>query len=666
MNSNRTAPAPPESPYYDGAPAAAYPQQHYPPPPAQFVGYHWAGHHDKPGFPLHYQAYASPYPVPVPQPQPQLLQQQQQQQQQQYYPPYPNYAYAADGSYPTYPHYDDNAALPQAQHHRPYKNTAPPPPPQTAHPRWQPYPQYAAQQQQQHPDVITSAIALARDESRSRLSLQESPTITSSRPSSKTSSLTSMASASSLFPPSPIMGQHSPVQRPAAISSFIAHSPLSTAGTFSPYLGPMLHTFDDGCSLDMFAGIDSLGTTGSSSNSSSAAASRNSSRRLSASDAMSVPTSYIRSLSPALLTGPGIGTSPQMLSDDDVDLQPYPTPGLEGLFDDLALIAGFQDSDDPRSVLGTAGSSDTASVISLNLQQQQQQQQPIPNLVVSAPDATTPTAVSGGSHSNSNSSSSSSSSTGSDLKSPTRRPHRRRVPSSPAPSNDSPDPADFTIPSGVSNSDFPSGGMFSCACGKSFKKLSSLRSHAKLHGRERSFVCDQCNKGFLRKHDLTRHTTTHLPHGAKPYTCPHPLCGVTFTRQDAMKRHWVRKCQYRTPPPPSHNGYIGGSRQHEQQQQQWQPETSPFGPTTTTTTATASTVAATTTASDSSNSPASSIVAAQNQEQQQQQQHLKRPEFTPNLTTTTSSPHTDARMAAYPVTNNTASMLSMVGFVPPY
>ncbi|KAI8917833.1 hypothetical protein DFJ77DRAFT_423446, partial [Powellomyces hirtus] len=71
-------------------------------------------------------------------------------------------------------------------------------------------------------------------------------------------------------------------------------------------------------------------------------------------------------------------------------------------------------------------------------------------------------------------------------------------------------------------------------CGKSFKKLSSLRSHAKLHGRERSFICDQCNKGFLRKHDLTRHTTTHLPHGSKPYTCP---CGVSFTRQDAMMRH---------------------------------------------------------------------------------------------------------------------------------
>ncbi|KAJ3137583.1 hypothetical protein HDU90_001986 [Geranomyces variabilis] len=590
MNSNRSAPAwsyqTPDSPY--GAPAAAGypPQQHL--PPTQY-GYQWAN--DKSGHSEHYP----PYDPQLHQPLPQV--------QQLTYAYYPSYVYPASDSYPIYPQYDSvsEQALSPGPQHQSYKST---PPPQFVQPhqRWQPYPQYG----QQHPNVA-SAIALARDYSTTRLALQESPTISSARPS-KSNSLTSLTTSNTLPPPSPIMA-NSPAQ--PAVTSFFAHSPLSTAGTLSPYLGPMLHGFDDGSGLDLFAGIDSLG-----------GASRNSSRRLSVADAIPASTPYGRSLSPALLTGPGIGTSPQMLSDDEFDPQPYPAPGLEGLFDDLVLIAGLQDSEDPRSVLGTAGSSDAGSVMSLNLQQPS-----IPNLVVSAPDTTTPPAVN-------------------ERKSPTKQSNRRRAPS---PSNESPDPADFTIPSGATNSDLPSGGMFSCACGKSFKKLSSLRSHAKLHGRERSFVCDQCNKGFLRKHDLTRHTTTHLPHGAKPYTCPHPLCGVTFTRQDAMKRHWVRKCQYRSPPPQ----YDPGRRS-----QQRSAEPSHDG------------ASVTTAASDSSNggtsnpgSRASSIIA-QPQPHPTNADNNQRYEFTQYLATSP-SPDTETRLVPYPLPH-ADSIQNMIGFTPSY
>ncbi|KAJ3036737.1 hypothetical protein HK097_003748 [Rhizophlyctis rosea] len=35
---------------------------------------------------------------------------------------------------------------------------------------------------------------------------------------------------------------------------------------------------------------------------------------------------------------------------------------------------------------------------------------------------------------------------------------------------------------------------FRCACGKGFPKLSSLKTHARLHGRERNFICDICKK----------------------------------------------------------------------------------------------------------------------------------------------------------------------------
>ncbi|KAJ3041865.1 hypothetical protein HDV00_008569 [Rhizophlyctis rosea] len=109
---------------------------------------------------------------------------------------------------------------------------------------------------------------------------------------------------------------------------------------------------------------------------------------------------------------------------------------------------------------------------------------------------------------------------------------------------------------------------FRCACGKGFPKLSSLKTHARLHGRERNFICDICKKGFLRKHDLTRHALTHLSN-YKPFICP---CGVTFTRQDAMMRHikagrcWKgRRGHYHGPGAYMEGGVMAAQQQPEQQ-----------------------------------------------------------------------------------------------------
>lgn len=54
------------------------------------------------------------------------------------------------------------------------------------------------------------------------------------------------------------------------------------------------------------------------------------------------------------------------------------------------------------------------------------------------------------------------------------------------------------------------------ACGKTFRHLSSLRSHAKVHTGEKPFRCTECGKRFRYKVDLTRHHRTHRGLASKP------------------------------------------------------------------------------------------------------------------------------------------------------
>jgi uncharacterized Zn-finger protein len=119
--------------------------------------------------------------------------------------------------------------------------------------------------------------------------------------------------------------------------------------------------------------------------------------------------------------------------------------------------------------------------------------------------------------------------------------------------------ASFVDPTGASK--------YRCACGKQFQKLCGLRSHIRVHqsknaylayGKdgltwigengqpviapptetERIFVCELCQRNFLRKQDLRRHKVSHTQ-SQKPFKCEH--CGTAFSRSDALFRHLKAK-----------------------------------------------------------------------------------------------------------------------------
>ena len=101
-------------------------------------------------------------------------------------------------------------------------------------------------------------------------------------------------------------------------------------------------------------------------------------------------------------------------------------------------------------------------------------------------------------------------------------------------------------------------------CGKSFKKLSGLRSHLKRHERFRNpakqYTCDQCGKPYRYRYLLLRHKKIHscdycnevftastskfmLQHmenhhsDMKKFACP--TCGKAFFRKDSLKSHAI-------------------------------------------------------------------------------------------------------------------------------
>lgn len=72
-----------------------------------------------------------------------------------------------------------------------------------------------------------------------------------------------------------------------------------------------------------------------------------------------------------------------------------------------------------------------------------------------------------------------------------------------------------------------------------FGRRENIRAHVQTHLGDRQFVCNVCQKCFVRQHDLKRHAKIHM--GVKDYAC---LCGSTFARMDALTRHRQRgMCQ---------------------------------------------------------------------------------------------------------------------------
>ncbi|KAJ1565433.1 hypothetical protein HK096_002816 [Nowakowskiella sp. JEL0078] len=82
--------------------------------------------------------------------------------------------------------------------------------------------------------------------------------------------------------------------------------------------------------------------------------------------------------------------------------------------------------------------------------------------------------------------------------------------------------------------------IFSRELAKCKKRASTLPATEELNGKpakrssKKGHACEHCQKSFLRKQDLKRHSITHID-GLKPYVCD--VCQVTFTRSDALNRH---------------------------------------------------------------------------------------------------------------------------------
>lgn len=242
----------------------------------------------------------------------------------------------------------------------------------------------------------------------------------------------------------------SPSLSPAPPFNVLA-SPISVASSVSPYLdGTLLDSFGtSGDGLDLFAALDTMGN-------SDAEHSRD-------------------QLQVGLKMKPGIGTSPMM----GAEMFEGNEGVLEGLFEDLALLA--PDNNQPA---GFGETKESGSSLVGNMRQiEGRNQQSIPNLVVSAPDAT-PTGTANAHNPSMPGASSSAHPQSSSSSTGTTSMHKTDQNSS-AESSDDHEPGDEAT---------ANGGLFTCACGKGFKKLSSLRSHAKLHGRERNFICDKCHK----------------------------------------------------------------------------------------------------------------------------------------------------------------------------
>uniref|UniRef100_A0A3P9PL30 C2H2-type domain-containing protein n=1 Tax=Poecilia reticulata TaxID=8081 RepID=A0A3P9PL30_POERE len=75
---------------------------------------------------------------------------------------------------------------------------------------------------------------------------------------------------------------------------------------------------------------------------------------------------------------------------------------------------------------------------------------------------------------------------------------------------------------------------FTCDnCGETFKKLTALKCHIRIHCGEKSVVCKDCGKIFHSRDHFKSHQRLHT--GEKPFACD--KCGKRFSQEHTLKNH---------------------------------------------------------------------------------------------------------------------------------